>query len=294
MNTNNNYSTNESNQLFENFNIPLEKKTLILPSDALCQKKKANTGLIIETLEIDRINIMNKNYTAKNSSRYQEKNFDEDFEVLKSERNLNNSSFRDSRIFSSNVLANENFNFNLIESKTAKDLKTFEKRIKNHDSPPIIFGYVNIIKNLIAKINRVDILSYYANLDILPSNFIWSINMLIKAFIIILVILFNFFLFKCDFFLRFNMYLILINDTKAVIDRGEIIHIVANIKRWFAFITIVILDELIKFLYFPEIMLNIWTCLMTIYLLIISGPESGVQFIIVSIYKCLRKLKLFL
>ena len=32
--------------------------------------------------------------------------------------------------------------------------------------------------------------------------------------------------------------------------------IIANIKRWFAFITVVILDEIVKFLYIPEIILN--------------------------------------
>ena len=89
------------------------------------------------------------------------------------------------------------------------------------------------------------------------------------------------------------MYLILINDTKAVIDSGDFKLIVANIKRWFAFITVVILDELIKFLYLPDLVLNIWTCLLTIYLLLIAGPEGGVQFIIVNIYKFLRKLNLF-
>ncbi len=208
-------------------------------------------------------------------------------------RNNSYQNNNDSKIFNTTHLSNENFNFNFIESKTTKEIKKFESHIKNNDSSAIIFGYINILKNFFSKTNEINILDFYPNLNWVFSEIILGINILIKIFIILLLILFNIFLFKCDFFLRFNMYLILINDTRSVIERGEINFIVANIKRWFAFISIVILDELIKFLYFPNIIINVWTCLMTIYLLLLSGPESGVQFIIINIYKILRKLNLF-
>ncbi len=195
--------------------------------------------------------------------------------------------------FNSSYLSNENFNFNFIESAKAQELKRFESRVKNNDSPPIIFGYVNILKNLLTKVNEINALEIYPNFEFLYAEVITGINIFLKALVVLLLVLFNLFLFKCDFFLRFNMYLILINDTKGAIEKGEIAIIIANIKRWFAFISVVILDELIKFLYLPLLVLHAWTCLMTIYLLLISGPESGVQFIIVSIYKFLRKLNLF-
>lgn len=188
---------------------------------------------------------------------------------------------------------NQNTNSNNNNNSNSKEIQNFEAKIKNNDSPAIIFGYLNILNNLYHKINQIEIRESYENIYNLPEGFFKIINFLLKFFIVILIILINIFLFKCDFFIRFNMYLILINDTKTVIEKGEIKQIIANIKRWFAFISVVILDEIIKFLYIPEILLNIWTCLLTIYLLLISGPESGVQFIIVNIYKILGKMHLF-
>jgi len=263
--------------IFKNIEDSEMKKVLHLKNISSIDKNKFHISKTFENL--------NKN--------------DENFYDLHNESRVNtvrNASFQrnnDSKVFCNSYLSNENFNFNLIESKTTKDLKRFEEKVKNNDSPPIIFGYINIINNLFSKINGIDLLDFYPNLDFLFTEIIFCLNITLKIILILFFIFFNIFLFRCEFFLRFNMYLILINETRTVIDKGEINLIVANIKRWFAFITAVILDELIKFLYLPDFFLKVWTCLMTIYLLLISGPESGVQFMIVWIYKFLRKLNLF-
>jgi hypothetical protein len=310
----NNYS---SNVFFEKINASLEKTKIFKSSKKLIsisnkqefldqypnlenieksELKKISKKQSKQNLEINSNKQINQKLNFYLNNTEENNNFNKDFATITEKdelgllHTLRNS---DSHQFNISYLSNENFNFNLIESATAKDLKKFESRLKNNDSPPIIFCYVNILKNFIAKVNEINIINFCPILDFFNAEIITWINVIFKALAMLLLVLFNVFLFKCDFFLRFNMYLILINDTKGVIEKGEIGLIVANIKRWFAFISVVILDELIKFLYLPDLVLHAWTCLMTIYLLLLSGPESGVQFIIVSIYKFLRKLNLF-
>jgi len=313
----NNYN---SNVFFEKINAPLEKTKIFKANKKLTGISNKQEFLDqyqnlenIEKSELKKITKISKSKSKQNfeinynkqinhklnfclNNTEENNNFSKDFATITEKDDLgllHTLRKSDSHQFNISYLSNENFNFNLIESATAKDLKKFESRVKNYDSPPIIFCYVNILKNFIAKVNEINIINFCPIMDFLNSEIITGINVIFKVLAMLMLVLFNVFLFKCDFFLRFNMYLILINDTKGVIEKGEIGLIVANIKRWFAFISVVILDELIKFLYLPDLVLHAWTCLMTIYLLILSGPESGVQFIIVSIYKFFRKLNFF-
>lgn len=269
-------NTQNNLNLKSNLNFSTENKQIQIE-----KRKNFHSNTLAENITFNKLFYENNNNNNNNLT------------TEKDEFRLHTHLNSDSKQFNNSYLSNENFNFNLIESPSAKELKKFESRVKNNDSPPIIFGYANILKNVFSKVNEINVLEFYPNFDFFYAEIISAINIFLKASVLLLLVLFNLFLFKCDFFLRFNMYLVLINDTKSVIEKSEIALIIANIKRWFAFISVVILDELIKFLYLPDLVLNVWTCLMTIYLLLISGPESGVQFIIVSIYKFLRKFNLF-
>lgn len=141
-------------------------------------------------------------------------------------------------------------------------------------------------------------LDFISNNDIVINypTIIMIIQFILDLLIFILIAYFNYYMIIFEFFSKFYVYLILVMDTKICTEEENKERMANCVKRWFCYIFLILFENiflnLFESLVYFSIMNKIWTCILTIYIILIAGPSNALQLVVVAIYKSLNTLRL--
>lgn len=197
----------------------------------------------------------------------------------------------------------------------------------------MIFSYFNVMKNIVNSFNNQNKKSKEIFLEISEQTYIDTQNSekpedsinnefiqkqnnyfqkIIKIVFIFILLIMNYLLTSSDMFLIIYNFIILSNDTKRSIKSKDIKKMSLCSKRWYknynlrlAFASVIMIEECIyrfssslnvHFLVFLNIfpLKKLWNCFLVIYVLLITGPSGGLNYIVLKIIKYLNRFKLLL
>jgi hypothetical protein len=221
------------------------------------------------------------------------------FSILSSNNKIedkNNADKKNKQVSNKSIIGIKS---NLAED-SQKSVTTYTIKENFHKkSKTILFVYFDVIKNIINYFDKVEkhqLLHNSKEENILISKIKSFIRSVLKITIILLVLLINYLMIINEIFYLFYMYIIMMNDTRRCLEGEDIDHVKTCAKRWFCFIFLLFIDNIINIIGIPylSIGMNLWRCFMTIYILLITGPPTGLQFITLNLFRIFKGLNLIL